>query len=480
MRFVKTIPLLLLITALFIPQGAVRSDAAPPVNPPGGDISPEGSTQVQMVAEQVVMDFRAFTDNSAKVTAWFQFKNTGTADEHIKVRFPMNGDPALDNQGKIYYPLIQDFTAWLGGQRLPTQVAMDNDPNAAQFFFGESPGTILYWSVFDMDFPVGSNVKLTVSYTFRPSVDANNAEANYILATGAGWKGPIGTADVILRFPYIVNNYNFALAYYTAPGAQSSGTTVSVVENEIRLHWDDLEPTLNNNVNLWFLQPQLWEAVLNDRAKVIADPDSEEAWLALARAYIAAAQEHHGLNEDLTSFYIRAMESAIKFEPNNASLHAEFAKALEWWGYFSEPAIPESEYFHEVALNELATALKLDPNNADAMSFLQDLRSNDPSFTLPTPGPFPTYNPTMEPEPTDTPIPSPTLTLSRLDTPTNIPAATTLAPSLAALTPLPTLATTPHSQSDTMNIISLPWFILAALAAFSGGLFAGFLIKHKK
>ncbi len=208
MQKIKFMVGILVISALLMPVGPVHADSAPPVNPPGGDISPEGGTEVQMVAEQVVFDFRQSTDDSANVSAWFLLHNTGDVDEHLKVRFPLNGDPhsGLDpttGEMKFDYPLIQDFTASVGGQKLQTHTMEDTDPNAEQFFLGN--GSILYWSVFDMDFPAGKDVKLTVNYTYRPTEEAYDAQIYYILATGAGWKGPIKSADVIIRLPYILN-----------------------------------------------------------------------------------------------------------------------------------------------------------------------------------------------------------------------------------------------------------------------------------
>ena len=474
MKLFKRLPFLLLVIILLVPTGAARADAAPPMNPPGGDVSPEGQTQVQMVAEQVVFDFRASSDDSASVNAWFLFKNQGNADEHLKVRFPLNGDPiSQDQQGNLAYSMIGDFTASVGGAPLPTQVVKDSDANASQFFLG-SGSALMYWSEFDMDFPVGQNVKLTVNYTFHPATDASSAEVDYILATGAGWSGPIGKADLIFRFPYIINDYNFLMSYYTDPTTRIAGTTVTVQENEIRLHWDDLEPTSENNVSVWIKRPSLWAPVLSGRSRVIADPGNEDAWLSLARAYAAAAQEHHGMDDSLTLFYVQAMERALAFDPNNVALHVEIARTMEW------PLFMEEGYLHAVALNELATALKLDPANADALDLLHELQGVDTSFTLPTPGPFPAYAPTAQP--TGTTLPPATLTSVPTATPISIPSTVTLPPtSLPSTATLsPTAAASTPAASGATGEIGLPWIILIALVTFGGGVGAGFLVKRKK
>jgi hypothetical protein len=108
----------------------------------------------------------------------------------------------------------------------------------------------------------------------------------YILATGAGWKNPIGSVDVIMRFPYIVNELNF-------PNLESE-PKLTVIENEIRFHKDNLEPTARDNIELVVAKPQLWQDVLQNRLGVIATPDDASAWLNLARAYSIIGRESHG------------------------------------------------------------------------------------------------------------------------------------------------------------------------------------------
>jgi hypothetical protein len=122
------------------------------------------------------------------------------------VRFPLNGDPWIDDQTfEMKYSLIEDLTVWIGNKQLPTQTVEDHDSNAVEYFLGY--GSVIYWAVFDVTFPVEREVELTIKYTMHPTDRRSSSEAfvNYIMSTGAGWKGPIGSADIILRFPYILN-----------------------------------------------------------------------------------------------------------------------------------------------------------------------------------------------------------------------------------------------------------------------------------
>ena len=91
---------------VLLPLGSAHADAAPPMNPPGGDISPEGQTEVEMVAEEVVIDFRQSSDDSAQVTAWFLLRNTGTVDEHLVCTQRLSGGEGEEGtSGNQFVPI---------------------------------------------------------------------------------------------------------------------------------------------------------------------------------------------------------------------------------------------------------------------------------------------------------------------------------------------------------------------------------------
>jgi len=465
MKKVKFILLVLVIFSLGVPLGSVHADAAPPMNPPGGDVSPEGDTQVQMVAEQVIFDFRQSSDDSARVSAWFLFHNTSNTDENLQVRFPMNGDQQykadpVSGEYVPYFPLIQNFAASVNGQRLPAKVVIDSDPNAPAFFL-DANGK-MYWSEFPVDFPAGKDVKLSVNYTFQPTEDYSYAEVFYILATGAGWKGPIGKADIIFRFPYILNDINVFDYNELAGGVLTYwGQTMTVVENEIRLHWDELEPTSADNVRFDILQPRIWQEILRRRIQVIGSPQDAGAWEALASAYASAGEGKHSMfgNPKLATLYIAACEQALTLDPNNIDFHFEFAQNMLWAGMFTE-----NHYYQAIAENELATVLQLDPTNAKALNFFNENKDYF-SLSLFTPGPFPTPNiPTFTPYSFTEPTPTPTLV------PTNTITLT--------CTPLPTLTSTPMptatlAQPPQEPVKNISWLIVIVGILLAAGSFAG-------
>jgi tetratricopeptide (TPR) repeat protein len=217
------------------------------------------------------------------------------------------------------------------------------------------------------------------------------------------------------------------------------------------------------------VQPHLWQVILQGRIQAIGSPDDASVWLALARAYASAGQSKHGMFEDeqLCQPFIKAFERALTLDPNDASLHAEFAYYMflaNWWG--------GNDYYQAIAMNELAIALTLDPKNPDALSALDYMNSMFPDSILPTPGPFPifvTATPTLEP------IAEPAVPTSTLPSPTPHPTATLIP---AYVSPQPTIL--PAKEPNRTNS-NLPGFVILLAAVFAGGIGLGILInRHKR
>jgi hypothetical protein len=428
----KFLLLPLLVIALLAPGGPARADVGPPSNPPGGDVSPEGATDVEMLAEEVLIDFTRSSDDHAQVTAWFRLRNTGSADEHLRVRFPLSGNPRFDTQSlQPVFDLIGDMTVSVGDVRVPTEKVLDEDPNSAEFFLGVSE-SVMYWAAFDVDFPAGVDVEMTVKYTFDPTGEQGLPGVRYVIATGAGWKGPIGAADLIIRFPYLVSDDNVP---YLSRMLQTEPNT-SVVGNDLRWHWEGLEPTYEDNLDLGIVPSHLWQEVLRRQAGVNASPNDAGAWLALARAFYDADVGIHA-DPALDDRYVGAFRRALDLAPARADLRVEIASILYRSGLRFD-----DDYTIGAAANELAVALELDPQNADALALLADMQRDRPGFVLPTPGPFlhrPTPTPTRAPSATPTPAPTSTSTATAIaaaSLPTEPPPASPLATGGAAVLPL--------------------------------------------
>jgi hypothetical protein len=390
MKATKNLILIILAISLFAPSGLVHADIAPPMDPPGGGINPENLTQVEMLAEQVLMDFRESGADVANVSAWFIMRNTGSTDEHLAVRFPLNGDGSI----RLKNPLITDFKVWTGSTELSYTTIEDPDDKAGEIYMGNSY-IKMHWAVFDVDFPAGVDVKISVKYTVKASSwDADTfMQVMYILSTGEGWKNPIGSVDIILRLPFTLHN-----DYLTPSSSFLSGA--SIYENEIRFHYDALEPKENFYIEL--IKPQLWLKLLQARTGVISMPNDSYAWQNLAQAYYPLNKAMNNCQGDrFVTQYFEAYHRAIELNPNNANLHISLAREiLEGW--FADRCATNNDYLQTVIRNELATALQLSPGN-DAVENLKQKYWVWIGDQLPTPGPlleYPTTTPTLDLSPT--------------------------------------------------------------------------------
>jgi hypothetical protein len=180
-----------------------------------------------MMAEQVILDARPLKvsdRNSVQVSAIFTMCNQGQADERMQVRFPLVSQMG-DGWGK--FPQVQNLSVRVNNKLVATTVI------SAPF---DTETLLLPWAAFEVTFPISKNVIIRVAYTLQPTEWGSEARLDYILAAGAGWYGPIGVADVILRLPYTATIQNVT-------EIRQGTTEGELIENEARLHSENLEPT---------------------------------------------------------------------------------------------------------------------------------------------------------------------------------------------------------------------------------------------
>lgn len=203
----KRFTFVLSIVILFAVPSAALADIAPPYNPPGSNLNTGAEiTQVRMVAEIVLIDVRKDTMpgslGRARVTADFTMRNLGDTAESMAVRFPIAANNGYDNS----YPEITDVVIKVGEKQVAFRRA--NYP----FRFDRSyMDDIVPWAEFDVTFPVAQDVPIQVAYNLSGTGYSDQpffTTFYYVLETGAGWQGTIGSADIILRLPYAANPQN--------------------------------------------------------------------------------------------------------------------------------------------------------------------------------------------------------------------------------------------------------------------------------
>lgn len=379
----KKIPFLLAIFLIFtsiLPQGTVLADAAPPEAPPGTTLLPgESITQVRMVSETVTLTISKHPINPqraiAKTEAVFTMRNLGADSETMAVRFPLsffNGE----SDGYFNFPEIPSIAVKVDGRTVPTRREMQ--PFAASEY-GSPDREEIPWAVFDVTFPPNQDVILEVVYNVDGFGYYPYEAFKYILETGAGWNGTIGSAEIIVRLPYEVSEQNLDLTGQAGHGESTPGGFRS--GNEIRWIFKDLEPTYLDNIQIVVVAPSLWEKVLQEKSNVEKNPNDGEAWGRLAKAYKEVAMMPKGyLREDTAGVELyelskAAYEKCLSLLPNDPLWHYGYADLLwahyQYGIYFAGKT--DTENILEKTLTALQTSLALDPNNQLAKDLLLEI-----------------------------------------------------------------------------------------------------------
>jgi len=426
----RLLPLFILIL-LFVP-GQALADIAPPDQPAGANPLPGSEiTQVRMLSESVLIEVQAKAPEGslgqAKVTTSFSMRNLGSAVERLPVRFPLSypGGVAGGIEGNLE---IRGFSARVDGKAVTTRRIIGADTHP--------------WAEFEVTFPVESEIQVEVAYLVTGVGEHPFIAYYYILETGAGWQGTIGSADLVLRLPYEANSLNVIFDEElgwskTTPGGLLSG-------QEVRWHLEDFEPSRSDNLQVSLVMPSAWNAVLSERDNVARNPDDGEAWGRLGKAYKEILFLRKGVRQDNGGQEIyrlsqEAYENALERLPKDALWHAGYADLLYQSYYWKEFFTLQPDHSAMLrALEQLRVSLELDPQNPKAIELLDDMKYALPEavrqegdtylllWLTATPTARPTFTNTpsptsLPPISTGTPVPTPTSQQLPTEAPTHTP-----------------------------------------------------------
>lgn len=408
----------IVLLALFVSSLLVTpayADVAPPESPPGANIVPgTDTTQVRMLAEMVTLTVLSQSAEGrlgqAKTDAAFLMRNLGAASENIEVRFPLtffNGSG--DGFGR--FPEITDIQIMVNGKTV-TPRRIDSGFSTGGVAYSRSP-----WAAFNVTFPPGQDIPISVKYTadgfgYEPFV-----AFRYILETGVGWKDTIGTADVVVKLPYPADDQNVLLNEGT--GFSETTTGAQMAGNDISWHFENIEPTAENNITVSLIAPSFWRKVLDERANTTKNPNDGEAWGRLGKACKEAIRYNKGyLRSDpggleLYNEAVSAYENSLGFLPKDAQWHYGFADLLWSHSLFNVYYAGKQDYSElSRAASELKTSLDIDPKNEKALELAKWMSGQLPWVVSETDRGFdyliltatPTYAPTVA---TGTPVPVP-------------------------------------------------------------------------
>jgi hypothetical protein len=446
------------LLALLTPSAAL-ADIAPPQPPLGSGVIPgQETTQVRMMAEtvQIVLpDASAYDNWQAATTAQFTMRNLGDTAESMAVRFPMfmtvnyiDLTEGNCNNINTTYPAIQNF-----------QAQVNAEPATIRLVYNQTSDPRPCWAEFQASFPPGKDVKIEVRYQIQGQLYGhgvtNYLGFPYILATGRGWQGTIGSADITVSLPYPLSDLN---VMDISPGGQISG-------NEVRWHFADFEP--KSNTEIWVANPGLWQALLNDQQAVQANPRDGEAWGRIGKGYKGIFLLERGSREGETGARLfrlsqEAYQKSVDLLPKDADWHYGYGDLLcetAFWNYGGSGLHLSNTDLLTACMEQLRLALQINPDHAKTLDLLRSMSEssglgnnivtvsgNQADFLILTPGnyhsPTPwqtrTSTPTPSPSPTSLPAASATFTSTVRTAPSITPARITATPLLPTPTPGPT------------------------------------------
>lgn len=368
-----------MFAALFVAY-PVSADVAPPESAPGSNPVPAGEgTQVRMMAETVTLTILPGSTSSptaiADTTAVFSMRNLGTVEEKMQVRFPLSFF-AGDSDGRGNFPEIGGITVKIDGRNVATKRELQPFL-ASEYSYPQREQ--IPWAVFDVTFPPGEDVTIEVAYRVNGFGYYPYEIFRYVLETGAGWKGTIGSADIILRLPYPASTQNVWLKDVDGFGEPTQGGIVS--GNEVRWRFEDFEPTYQDNFKVVLVTPWLWQSVLTEQENLAKNPEDGESWGRLGKAYKEVIMQSKGyLRTDVGGREVlrlsrEAYEKCLALLPKDSLWHYGYAHLL-WAHYYFDISFsgqPDAEGILPLTLSHLQTALQIDPKNQRARELLEQI-----------------------------------------------------------------------------------------------------------
>jgi len=220
---------------ILAPLMRAAGDIAPaPIQAKG--IVSEGNIEIRMLRERVIVDL--YRDSSV-VECVFVLKNDGKA-RMLNIGFPeMNFYHSRPVPGKVpdnFFVFENDkqvvmIEAYLPDKR-PRSDSSDDKP----------------WLLWDSQFEENEIKTMKVKYILPFGVVKSDMcrYFNYLLSTGAGWKGEIEHAEIIVN----LKDMNYGMVLQASP----AGYTVD--QNQIKWTMTDFEPTDDHDIKIYYEQDE--------------------------------------------------------------------------------------------------------------------------------------------------------------------------------------------------------------------------------
>jgi hypothetical protein len=217
------IPVLLICCGL-----EIKADIAP-IRIQAKGISIKEPTEIKMTYERVIV---YLTPDSSFVHCYFKLHNEGKAHK-IQIGYPNMSTGAYTFKNSAFAPI----DVYRNGKKIDDINSFTPDSKSPDI-------NNRSWYLWDTHFDENETMEIEVSYSLPHGIVKNDLyyKFDYLLSTGAGWKGNIDTAEIIIN----LKSFNRDLILKTSP---DNYTTQG---NQIIWKFFDFEPSVKDNISIWY------------------------------------------------------------------------------------------------------------------------------------------------------------------------------------------------------------------------------------
>lgn len=332
MKNFKGVVFIVLAACLFSAE-IIYADIAPPLQPPGANPSPAGfaETDIVMAYESVTI----YVEESGRlyysspvadtvnghVTATFMMENPSSRNRTLDVVFPISNIEGYGD-GRFGDPEVQNFNVSVNDTSLKWDLVTTTNPHGED----EQP---IRWAQFKVEFSSEELTYIDVSYDVQSTGYFPIAAFSYILETGTGWAGPIGEVHLTLVLPYEASEENVLIGSDIYYGMGGENNPIPEFDgNEVQWHWENLEPTREDNWAVAIFAPHIWQEIITLREEM--DQGKRGAAREITEWYDALIIDR-GIrqgSEGLIDLNIKAYQHAMAEEESNEDVRARYASFL--------------------------------------------------------------------------------------------------------------------------------------------------------
>ena len=236
----KCLWILTIIFILFVPRFSLADDSS--WEGDGYTVMPLSNNQIQLVSEKIQIVeqpawkppfSQSFSKNMWLIDAELIFKNLGGSTS-VQMGFPIESSEEGD------FP--QDLKTWVDGVPVTTTIKK-GIPNPALAKLKPQIGPFGEVYAYNVKFKKGQEIKIKHVYTVGGYADDYDWNVNYILRTGALWKGVIKDIRIVIvastKEPFFVRpgGYEAKLKNNDPFFVKPRGYKSKLINNELIISW---------------------------------------------------------------------------------------------------------------------------------------------------------------------------------------------------------------------------------------------------